>query len=508
MQKLSLWYGSLYQQVRPEQGSALVGAVAFSIILFIASLGYLQVVASSRNYETTGYWDDKAFTAAESGLRLGARWLSQQAAIPNNAVTVYNLSLGNIAVDVSVVGISATVAEIRSTATTNMLTYRKNISLRVTPRKLGWYGTFLNGVMGNNHRAQGGFVMTNFDGPMHANEAIHISASGGNVITRFLGRTTVHHTPADQWDYGNGTHDDNNYDYGVEIAAHGLNYLDQNVFLGQYRHHQDLITLSRVTQTDVPLPASDPVVQTNLEEVPNRCPYLHLTGNTATYYYWTGGVLTTYPIPDVDNKVIRAPNALAISGTFTGRTTIVTDPGYDIYPVGNVTVHNFSPDPEAYYDNFNSVNNYGVAMNNTNALSLVSGKDVYFAAKWYNPTAGGFKQYVSGGADGYMYLTASIIAIETGGTHRLVLDNNNLVKANSYKGPHVDINGIRIIGSRTLDQWFQVNTGADEFLSMYFDRRLSQGMLTPGIPDFRRVLDDGSEALVLDPGAWTERNFK
>jgi hypothetical protein len=493
---------------RSEQGSALVGAVAFSIILFVASLGYLQVVASGRNHEMTGFWDDKAFTAAESGLNMGVRWLSQQPSISNGTVEVYDLNLGDISVAVSVVGLSATLAEIRSTATTSRLTYTKTLSRRVTPRRLGWYGTFLNGVLGNNHRAQGGFIMTNFDGPTHANEALHISATGGNVITKFLGRTTVHHTPADQWNYGNGTHDDNNYDYGVEIAAHGLNFLDQNVFLDQYRHHQDQITLDRVTQTDVQLPVSLPVVQTNFEEVPSQCPYLQLTGNSATYHYWTASGPATYPIPDVNNKVIRASNILAVSGSLAGKTTIVTDPGYNIYPVGNITVQNFSADPASYYDNFNNTNNYGVAMNNTNAISLVSGKDVYFAAKWYNPTAGGVRQYVSGGADGHMYLTASIIATETGGTHRLVVSNNNLVKANTYKGPHAGIDGIRIIGSRTLDEWFQVNTGADEFLRMFFDRRLGEGILTPGIPEFRRVLDDGSQALVLNPGTWSESNIK
>jgi hypothetical protein len=84
-----------------SSGSALVGAVAFAAILLIASLGYLQVVASSANHEFESFRDEKAFLAAESGLQRGIGWIQKQSWPISSATSIITgLSINGMTVDV------------------------------------------------------------------------------------------------------------------------------------------------------------------------------------------------------------------------------------------------------------------------------------------------------------------------------------------------------------------------------------------------------------------------
>jgi hypothetical protein len=471
-------------------GSALVGVIALSAVMAIACLGYLQVSTTSSNFELESLRDDKAFTAAEAGLMVGAGWLQRQSVAPSKTLPgVITLNENGIDVSVTIVFLGQGLVELHSTASTSRLPYDKLLTWQMGVESPGNYGTFLNGLFGNNHRAQGGFMNTVFDGPFHSNEAMMISAAGGAVISKFLEKTTVHHTAADHWDYGDGFHDNNNYDYGVEVAGHDAMWLDKNVFMEQFRHHQSKIVLPPVKGQDILLPASDPVVNPN-SEIPEKRALLRFNGSQATYYYWAGGNLKTLNINAVDQKVIRAKNEINVIGKITGKTTVVTDKGYNIYPVGDITYTDFSPDAEANYVG-------------PNQLALVSGNDVFFKAKWMEPKTQAILD-VKGAGDG-MYVTASLIATEAGSTHRLIQGKNKLVKANAY---HHSLHkkGFRIIGSRAIDHWFQVNTGAAEFLTVHYDQRLRKGSKAPGIPAFQRVNDDGTIGLALLPGTWQEKN--
>ena len=182
----------------------------------------------------------------------------------------------------------------------------------------------------------------------------------------------------------------------------------------------------------------------------------------------------------------------------------MTDKGYNIYPVGDITYSDFKPDAEGNYTGFDHQNNYGVPNNGPNQLALVSGNDIFFKAKWMDPKTQAILD-VQGTTGNGMYVTASLIANEAGCTHRLIKGKNNLVKANAY---HHSLQkaGFRILGSRAIDHWFQVNTGANEFLTVYYDQRLRKGSKAPGIPAFKRVNDDGTIGLALLPGTWGEKN--
>jgi hypothetical protein len=321
----------------------------------------------------------------------------------------------------------------------------------------------------------------------------------------------VHHTNADHWDYGNGAHDNNNYDWGVEVAAHGGPWLDANVFKSEYRHHQSKLMLPQVAPaaTDILLPPSDPVAVPN-SPVPQRRAYLRLNGNQATYQYWVGGVLQTLAIPDINNKVVRANNELCVSGNISGATTVVTNPGFNLYPVGNTVCNGFVPDAAANYDNFNPANNYGINMGNTQALALVSGRDVFFADQWFDPVTG-VRNIEGAAANQPLYVTAQLIALQPGGTHRFLEDAHHHVSPNFYNHS-LQNGGIRVIGSRVVDGWFQFNTGANQaerMFRVYYDRRFEQGLMPPGIQGFKRVLDDGTEVEAIDPiaGTWVESNI-
>jgi hypothetical protein len=77
-------------------------------------------------------------------------------------------------------------------------------------------------------------------------------------------------------------------------------------------------------------------------------------------------------------------------------------------------------------------------------------------------------------------------------------------------GDYTNITGIRIIGSRTMDEWEQFGPGlaGGTFFSFHFDQRQGEGLLAPGIQGYRRYLDNGMEGLVLSAGTWTESNYK
>ena len=98
-----------------------------------------------------------------------------------------------------------------------------------------------------------------------------------------------------------------------------------------------------------------------------------------------------------------------------------------------------------------------------------------------------------------------MIANEELGTHKFIQDKNGKVKINTY-GKTLQKYGIRVVGSRALDEWFQVNTAAFQFLSVYYDNRLRNGSNVPGLPAYFRVLENGDLGLKLLTTQWNETN--
>ncbi len=75
-----------------QRGSILVGVMAFGIIIALGSVSILNLVAFTNSQEINSLNDVKAFYAAESGLRLGAKWMENG----GNCEEVGDMSVGHV----------------------------------------------------------------------------------------------------------------------------------------------------------------------------------------------------------------------------------------------------------------------------------------------------------------------------------------------------------------------------------------------------------------------------
>jgi len=73
-----------------RNGIALVSALFLTVFLLLATVGFLQVALNASKNETASFDDAKAFSAAESGLHLGAAWINRA----ENADLFFPLSIG------------------------------------------------------------------------------------------------------------------------------------------------------------------------------------------------------------------------------------------------------------------------------------------------------------------------------------------------------------------------------------------------------------------------------
>jgi hypothetical protein len=489
MQKLSLIYGSLCRQVRSEQGSALVGAVAFSIILFIASLGYLQVVASSRNYETTGFWDDKAFTAAESGLLLGAKWLSQQqqandeqnpfSLITPNPREVYALTFDGIPVSVSI-SFSHDTAEIRSVATTGMLTYKKQLSRKVLakPISAGSYGVYLDNAWSFSGNTKGIRKM-DWDGPAHFNTPLKLgNQEGPGNQNHFSGKVTLYNIdpitnqPIVRSTYKSDGHFGNDYRYGVDVDVSKSNkpnpWNGDDVFLNTYNPNANKIVaeLNVTGTTNLYLNASDSGLVFGVSG-----------GNPFYQYRNNSGVLTTVPYnAATELKLHIANKGVQVSGTMEGKATVYTDPGYTIHIPGNLTYADFSttwlPTGNNTTPNISAINNF--IATSKNILGLYSGNNFTVAA-------------------GTPFVTALMFAVNAPANTMTFIDD----KSNTTK--------FTLFGSLAASGFWDSKQGNDQAsFNHFWDRR---ALSAPGL-GFERLDANNTLVFNLNRSTWTERNFK
>lgn len=185
MQKLKK--SGMFQTLRANKGSALVGTIAFSIILFIASLGYLKVLASTRDSELESLRDDNAFIAAESGLLLGTRWQQLQAWPAEyqfgSVNTVYSgLPLNGMTVEVKdSIDINGRVFLISTAKSVPKLRYVKKIVWEVRSHPFDTNAFNYAMISGDTFSIRGNTLITQLDGitpgAIHSNAAIDINGS-------------------------------------------------------------------------------------------------------------------------------------------------------------------------------------------------------------------------------------------------------------------------------------------------------------------------------------------
>jgi hypothetical protein len=121
--------------IRNQSGSVLVASVAFSAVFAVMSMSYLQISTSSANNEMESLADSRAFLAAESGIMLGANWVTQQDPEPNKSVSdIFSgspVSANGIDVQVDILVNVAGDISVQATTRNADLPYQKIISSQI-----------------------------------------------------------------------------------------------------------------------------------------------------------------------------------------------------------------------------------------------------------------------------------------------------------------------------------------------------------------------------------------
>jgi hypothetical protein len=118
--------------IKNQSGSALVASVAFTAVFAVMSMSYLQIATSSANHEIVSAIDNKAFLASESGLMMGANWVTQQNPVPSQTETdIFSgspIQTNGIDVRVDILVNAAGDISIQATTKNADLPYQKAIS--------------------------------------------------------------------------------------------------------------------------------------------------------------------------------------------------------------------------------------------------------------------------------------------------------------------------------------------------------------------------------------------
>lgn len=499
-----------------KKGSALIGAIALAAILTITATAFLHVASNASINEALSMDNDQAFFAAESGLLLGARWLRHQNPFPDPGQTLtpfQSLALNEHWVDVTVTIVattttpSATITAVvyNDKTTKNNGTFMKRLSYSgVTQQKIWDYAHFFNTAP----NVWAGFNYRLFDGPMHVNEAISIFTQD---YVKCTDRVTVANEIDDFWDYGDGTHHGNNYDYGVNMnnPYSGMTHIEtlDLIFQDEYLANQDKI----VVPADFMNLASD-LLTSGLNKIAlppsieggelarHYRPTLRFNNDgTALYSYRNGAVNDSVNIGSVNDQIIISRNNINVHGTVNGNTTLVTPYGKSIFIVGDLVYNGYTPDaanPE--YG--------GIPSDNTNALGLVSGKHIVFHHE-YVKEYGGDEVTVQGSMFGLdqLHVNGSLIALmekttAPGKYKGTEFWNKSCTYAYDYY----------FTGNHLLCEYDDpatsgdVNSGANDTYYRW-DRRFMDGILPYGFPSMSLLQTEGKLTLI-SLGAWTEEN--
>jgi hypothetical protein len=504
-----------------QEGSALLPVIAVTVLLSFAIGGFLGVARNNVNQEVIALVNDKAFLAAESGLLMGTRWLRDSANWRNYKTTgypgtVYNGAIDGFQVSVAVTAVDAGALKIQSTATQPALSYSKVLSWTVREAVWSNPGIFINDC--SQAGDVGGTGLNNewFDGPLHANSPIYISSvSGGNVNVKFVnGSVTTHNKTAKvsfddggNWGaYGTSQLSGNNYDFGIwhHDAQTGQYskidpFFNRNGSYSTFRHSQDSLYIPRITTQTLLLPVNQSADKTAILDFYT----VNGTGKADYFYYAANGTQNEITF-NVNQQIVRAANDIKVLGTVKGQVTVVTDSGFDINPVGDLTYANYQPSLCAM-DGYDNSGNYGLGSYgplNNDVLALVSGGDINFGLDKY--TLSGNENAVSlaaveahGNTAPTMVVTAQLMATEKGCGIRW---QSTRVNDYNYK--------LRALGTRAVDVYkeshnAQGGPGSDAF-RFYYDTRFSHGLNAPGVQTARSATQNG-ELFILNTD-WSEEN--
>lgn len=496
-----------------SRGSTLVAAVAFSIILAIGAIGLIQSTVISQNSETAALRNDKAFQAAESGVWLAARWLRGNATLAEP--TSFDpfggtLSLNGYTIKVTVKQVAAGATNLWHISDTvyDGPTRVKSVTWdRVRLSGFGNYTTYMgeycnrnlnpanNDIWGYGMSGQKFYGKTWFNklwiglsmldeiNRNRPNDPEIIQFNGPVYTSRFsdslLDENYKYHV-LKQNSFNNG-HFGNDYNSGIHfnIKASQAKYnaiwnptdttshrwLD-TIFKDKYYGEQDLIDqatggldLNAATKID-------------LSTIPNRdlsrTPTLVFNTATAKYYYYknpSGWGSSTYDSvtynatsatvwdPSTQKTIFYDNTNLQVKGTVAGKTTIATENGTDIIPVGDIVTPGYNPTTEtpSGSDAYNSL------------IGLAPGKDLRIVPSY--KMKGSTSLSVTPANDSNLEIAASVMTMYTDGIangHRGTINTmDNTLYSNGSPQVGKCPFGLTIYGNRITAGWSSIRDNSD-----------------------------------------------
>ncbi|MBN1129713.1 MAG: hypothetical protein JXA71_12035 [Chitinispirillaceae bacterium] len=504
-----------------QQGSVLVGVVAFITLMTIAMGGFLGVARNIISQETLEMNDDRAFLAAESGLLIGTNWLREadnwiQYKNTGYQGTVYQGVINGYTVTVTVTAVGSNQLRITSQTSGGLLPYSKSLSWTVSETNWEDPGVFINDLSGVGGVGGGGLNNEWFDGPVHTNSPLKIaSVSGGNVSVRFVnGKVSTYNKldrvafDAGHWgNYGTSPVSGNNYDFGIwlhDASAGQYSKLDlffeRNGRYTEFKHSKDSLFMPRITTQTRTLPQNQSATKRALLHFS----VLNGTTGQATYYYYDATNQQQSVTFSNDQEIVRVPNDVEVIGTVKGQTTVITDLGYSMYPVGDLKYHGYQPDLSDM-ELYSSSDNYGLGNLtplNKDVLALVSGAHIHFGLKTHtfsivDGNATLTPEIPHGNEIPVMLVTAQLIATEAGCGVRWASTNVNQY---DYK--------LNVIGTRAIDTYEESHNAqggpGNETFRFFYDARFRDGLKAPGVPSLRANAASG-DLFILNTD-WTEEN--
>jgi hypothetical protein len=523
--------------VNKQSGSALVGAVAFSVVISLFVISYITVSIINTSNGFDALERKEAFLASESGIALTASWLKQNEIFPDHGESDVVLDMVEIGgyyvyssyssvVDGSFVYVQIE-SETYNSSERNSDTFVVRVKDTYRRKTLLSYGTIIDGPI--NQGWDGFAGGKNFYGDFHMNSKIRLF----NEFVTFHGRATtsdnretnmwngvVDYTPEDDeipLSYAKGLRlkrggDSFSDDRGWHVLELGL--LD-DVFTNGYGYQEEIdlgndvvgnnsIVSNLISSSNIVLPT--PNLEDKGVDYDDYRPTLEFKNGYAEYTYYNSedGEVQTYIITDYNNKIIRTTVNLNVLGVVNGNVTLVSDMGKDVVVVGDLT--------------YRSYINKEVSEGSTDAMAIVSGNNITFVNKW-KKTPNGTPQIIDGG-DGVLDVTSSLISIVGGGSKTNPIGvqyfNNAKLRTDrpndgyAQEGEKYYYTG-RFVGNNIMSSWFSTASGKvtrnGDFtkgvhqIDYIYDGRFQEGIVPVGIP---RIKDVDGHWLIERTNQWVE----
>ncbi|MBF0431192.1 MAG: hypothetical protein HQK83_07945 [Fibrobacteria bacterium] len=525
-----------------QKGSALVGVVAFSLVMTIASASFIMLASSGVNDEVEAHLNELAFQAAESGLLLGTRYLRKKGNWqPSGTTTIKsNWNYNGFNVNITTMD-SLSHTWVVSEASNSKLPYKKRLKWMLEKKDLG-EGTYINNLYVSSRSTVGGGYFDNvvIDGPMHSNSPIVVSSVSKNV--RFMnGQVEAHNMlgnyqfdwdePSKQMTYEEGKSEAwgnygdgriNNYDYGIYVHSEqqgtdegaDIDVHMTDVFL----HSQDSLYVDDYYAPDITLDSSYADLNDVNDESIARRPTIEFKSDGSALYYTWGYDGSNWSVnkdsltaAQIKGNLLRVPASdVNVLGVVNGDISVMTDSGYSIHAVGNLKYNDFDKsqfgnwDASTPEDGWNNSTNYGIPTNSDDIVGLISGHDLYFGTEWFDPRDKLRKDVVGDADDGKLYFMANAVAAYSGGTNMWKIKNKK-IDPNAYKNYD-----LRFVGGRTMDMWFNYTSGGGKnfgAIRFYYDTRLSGLVNAPKMPEVYAADVTPDDLFKFNLTNWTEENI-